>query len=111
MVYVYHRRQDTVDKNLVINQGEVQSLPHKSKINMEQKKIDMNKVTEKYALVLEHIAKAQNILTEELTPLLNDGASYESKVEKVADDFLGVAENVAKCVMVEAAMQVYEKKQ
>ena len=34
---------------------------------MEQKKIDMNKVTEKYALVLEHIAKAQNILTEELT--------------------------------------------
>ena len=54
---------------------------------MEQKKIDMNKVTEKYALVLEHIAKAQNILTEELTPLLNDGASYESKVEKVADDF------------------------
>ena len=78
---------------------------------MEQKKIDMNKVTEKYALVLEHIAKAQNILTEELTPLLNDGASYESKVEKVADDFLDVAENVAKCVMVEAAMQVYEKKQ
>ena len=78
---------------------------------MEQKKIDMNKVTEKYALVLEHIAKAQDILTEELTPLLNDGASYESKVEKVADDFLGVAENVAKCVMVEAAMQVSKEKQ
>ena len=78
---------------------------------MEQKKIDMNKVTEKYALVLEHIAKAQNILTEELAPLLNDGASYESKVEKVADDFLGVAENVAKCVMVEAAMQVSKEKQ
>ena len=78
---------------------------------MEQKKIDMNKVTERYALVLEHIAKAQNILTEELTPLLNDGASYESKVEKVADDFLGVAENVAKCVMVEAAMQVSKEKQ
>ena len=55
---------------------------------MEQKKIDMNKVTEKYALVLEHIAKAQNILTEELTPLLNDGASYESKVEKVADELI-----------------------
>ena len=78
---------------------------------MEQKKIDMNKVTEKYALVLEHIAKAQDILTEELTPLLNDGASYESKVEKVADDFLGVAENVAKCVMVEATMQVCKEKQ
>lgn len=78
---------------------------------MEQKKIDMNKVTEKYALVLEHIAKAQNILTEELTPLLNDSASYESKVEKVADDFLDVAENVAKCVMVEAAMQVSKEKQ
>ena len=78
---------------------------------MEQKKIDMNKVTEKYALVLEHIAKAQNILTEELTPLLNDGASYESKVEKVANDFLDVAENVAKCVMVEAAMQVSKEKQ
>ena len=77
---------------------------------MEQKKIDMNKVTEKYALVLEHIKKAQDVLME-LTPLLNDGASYESKVEKVADDFLDVAENVAKCVMVEAAMQVYEKKQ
>ena len=77
---------------------------------MEQKKIDMNKVTEKYALVLEHIAKAQDVLME-LTPLLNDSASYESKVEKVADDFLDVAENVAKCVMVEAAMQVYEKKQ
>ena len=78
---------------------------------MERKEIDMNKVTERYALVLEHIAKAQNILTEELTPLLNDGASYESKVEKVADDFLGVAENVAKCVMVEAAMQVCKEKQ
>ena len=77
---------------------------------MEQKKIDMNKVTEKYALVLEYISKAQDVLME-LTPLLNDGASYESKVEKVADDFLDVAENVAKCVMVEAAMQVYEKKQ
>ena len=78
---------------------------------MEQKKIDMNKVTEKYALVLEYISKAQDILTEELTPLLNDGASYESKVEKVADDFLDVAENVAKCVMVEAAMQVCKEKQ
>ena len=78
---------------------------------MEQNKIDTNKVTEKYALVFDYITKAQDILTEELTPLLNDGASYESKVEKVADDFLGVAENVAKCVMVEAAMQVYEKKQ
>ena len=77
---------------------------------MEQKRIDMNEVVKKYALVLEHITKAQDVLME-LTPLLNDGASYESKVEKVADDFLGVAENVAKCVMVEAAMQVYEKKQ
>ena len=77
---------------------------------MEQKKIDMNKVTEKYALVLEYISKAQDVLME-LTPLLNDGASYESKVEKVADDFLGVAENVAKCVMVEAAMQVSKEKQ
>ena len=77
---------------------------------MEQKRIDMNEVVKKYALVLEHITKAQDVLME-LTPLLNDGASYESKVEKVADDFLDVAENVAKCVMVEAAMQVYEKKQ
>ena len=77
---------------------------------MEQKKIDMNKVTERYALVFDYITRAQDVLME-LTPLLNDGASYESKVEKVADDFLGVAENVAKCVMVEAAMQVYEKKQ
>ena len=78
---------------------------------MEQKKIDMNAIVKRYALVLEHIAKAQDILTEELTPLLNDGASYESKVEKVADDFLGVAENVAKCVMVEAAMKKNKKKQ
>ena len=77
---------------------------------MERKEIDMNAVVKKYALVLEHITKAQDVLMA-LTPLLNDGASYESKVEKVADDFLGVAENVAKCVMVEAAMQVYEKKQ
>ena len=77
---------------------------------MEQKRIDMNEVVKKYALVLEYISKAQDVLME-LTPLLNDGASYESKVEKVADDFLDVAENVAKCVMVEAAMQVYEKKQ
>ena len=77
---------------------------------MEQKKIDMNKVTEKYALVLEYISKAQDVLME-LTPLLNDSASYESKVEKVADDFLDVAENVAKCVMVEAAMQVSKEKQ
>ena len=77
---------------------------------MERKEIDMNAVVKKYALVLEHIAKAQDVLME-LTPLLNDGASYESKVEKVADDFLGVAENVAKCVMVEAAMQVCKEKQ
>ena len=70
----------------------------------------MNEVVKKYALVLEHITKAQDVLME-LTPLLNDGASYESKVEKVADDFLGVAENVAKCVMVEAAMQVSKEKQ
>ena len=77
---------------------------------MERKEIDMNAVVKKYALVLEHITKAQDVLME-LTPLLNDGASYESKVEKVADDFLGVAENVAKCVMVEAAMQVCKEKQ
>ena len=77
---------------------------------MEQKKIDMNAIVKRYALVLEHITKAQDVLME-LTPLLNDGASYESKVEKVADDFLGVAENVAKCVMVEAAMQVCKEKQ
>ena len=78
---------------------------------MERKEIDMNKVTEKYALVFDYITKAQDILMEELTPLLNDGASYENEVEKVTNDFLDVAENVAKCVMVEAAMQVYEKKQ
>lgn len=80
---------------------------------MEQKKIDMNKATGRYALVFDYITRAQDILTEELTPLLSEseGASYESKVEKVANDFLDVAENVAKCVMVEAAMQVYEKKQ
>ena len=78
---------------------------------MEQKRIDMNAVVKKYALVLEHIAKAQDILMEELTPLLNDGASYENEVEKVANDFLDVAENVAKCVMVEAAMQVSKVKQ
>ena len=77
---------------------------------MERKEIDMNAVVKKYALVLEHITKAQDVLME-LTPLLNAGASYESKVEKVADDFLGVAENVAKCVMVEAAMQVCKEKQ
>ena len=77
---------------------------------MERKEIDMNAVVKKYAFVLEHITKAQDVLME-LTPLLNDGASYESKVEKVADDFLGVAENVAKCVMVEAAMQVCKEKQ
>lgn len=77
---------------------------------MEQKRIDMNEVVKKYALVLEYISKAQDVLME-LTPLLNDGASYESKVEKVADDFLDVAENVAKCVMVEAAMQVCKEKQ
>ena len=73
----------------------------------------MNEVVKKYALVLEHIAKVQDILTEELTPLLSEseGASYESKVEKVANDFLDVAENVAKCVMVEAAMQVSKEKQ
>ena len=80
---------------------------------MEQKKIDMNKVTEKYALVFDYITRAQDILMEELTPLLSEseGASYESKVEKVANDFLDVAENVAKCVMVEAAMQVSKEKQ
>lgn len=78
---------------------------------MERKEIDMNKVTEKYALVFDYITKAQDILTEELTPLLNDGASYENEVEKVANDFLDVAENVAKCVMVEAAMQVSKEKQ
>ena len=78
---------------------------------MERKEIDMNKVTEKYALVFDYITKAQDILMEELTPLLNDSASYESKVEKVANDFLDVAENVAKCVMVEAAMQVSKVKQ
>lgn len=78
---------------------------------MEQKKIDMNKVTEKYALVFDYISTAQDILMEELTPLLNDGASYEREVEKVANDFLDVAENVAKCVMVEAAMQVCKEKQ
>ena len=77
---------------------------------MERKEIDMNAVVKKYALELEHITKAQDVLME-LTPLLNDGASYESIVEKVADDFLGVAENVAKCVMVEAAMQVCKEKQ
>ena len=78
---------------------------------MEQKRIDMNEVVKKYALVLEHIAKAQDILMEELTPLLTDVVSYEEKVEKVANDFLDVAENVAKCVMVEAAMQVSKEKQ
>lgn len=80
---------------------------------MEQKRIDMNEVVKKYALVFDYITKAQDVLMEELTPLLSEseGASYESKVEKVANDFLDVAENVAKCVMVEAAMQVSKEKQ
>ena len=80
---------------------------------MEQKKIDMNKVTERYALVFDYITRAQDVLMEELTPLLSEseGASYESKVEKAANDFLDVAENVAECVMVEAAMQVCKEKQ
>ena len=80
---------------------------------MERKEIDMNEITKKYALVFDYITRAQDILMEELTPLLSEseGASYESKVEKAANDFLNVAENVAKCVMVEAAMQVCKEKQ
>lgn len=65
----------------------------------------MNVVTEKYAQVLNHIGKAEKII-QELTQLLPDEAKDEDSVEKVADDFIGVAEKVATCLMVEAAMRV-----
>lgn len=73
---------------------------------MEQKKINMSEVTEKYAQVLDYISKAEKILTEELIPLLPECAYDDNNVEKVAGDFIGVAENVAKSIMVEAAMKI-----
>lgn len=66
----------------------------------------MNKVTAKYAEVLDYISKAEKILSEELIPLLPECAYDENSVEKVAGDFIGVAENIAKCIMVEAAMKI-----
>lgn len=92
----------------MINQEEMMKVIQE-RINQKQngtKKIDMNKVTEKYAQVLDYISEAEKILTEELIPLLPECAYNENSVEKVADDFIAVAEDVAECIMAEAATQI-----
>lgn len=78
---------------------------------MEQKKIDMNVVTAKYAQVFDYISKAKEILDTELIPLLPDGVNYKKNVIKVENDFLNVAEEIAKDIMVEAAIQIDKCKQ
>ena len=86
MVYVYHKRQDTVDKNLVINQGEVQSLPHKSKINMKQT-ISLDVAAKKLAKVNDSLCEVNDTIQELCENIVNLG-----------DDFLIGLMNCAKVI-------------
>lgn len=73
---------------------------------MEQKKIDMNVVTEKYAEVFGHIMDAQEILDEKLIPLISDGNDYSDRVDKLVNDFLNVSRLVAEQLLSDAVVEI-----
>lgn len=73
---------------------------------MEQKKIDMNVVTEKYADVFGHVMDAQEILNEELIPLISDGNDYSDRVDKLVNDFLNVAHSIAEQLLSDAVVEI-----
>ena len=73
---------------------------------MEQKKIDMNVVTAKYAEVFGHIMDAQEILDEKLIPLISDGNGYSERVDKLVNDFLNVAHSIAEQLLSDAVVEI-----
>lgn len=73
---------------------------------MEQKKIDMNEVTAKYAEVFGHIMDAQEILDEKLIPLISDGNDYSDRVDKLVNDFLNVAHSIAEQLLNDAVVEI-----
>lgn len=73
---------------------------------MEQKKIDMNVVTAKYAEVFGHIMDAQEILDEKLIPLISDGNDYSDRVDKLVNDFLNVAHSIAEQLLNDAVVEI-----
>lgn len=73
---------------------------------MEQKKIDMNVVTAKYAEVFGHIMDAQEILDEKLIPLISDGNNYSDRVDKLVNDFLNVSRLVAEQLLSDAVVEI-----
>ena len=73
---------------------------------MEQKKIDMNVVTAKYAEVFGHIMDAQEILDEKLIPLISDGNGYSERVDKLVNDFLNVAHSIAEQLLSNTVVEI-----
>ena len=73
---------------------------------MEQKKINMSAVTEKYAEVFGHIMDAQEILDEKLIPLISDGNDYSDRVDKLVNDFLNVAHSIAEQLLSDAVVEI-----
>ncbi|MGN1218457.1 MAG: hypothetical protein ACI4TD_10870 [Phocaeicola sp.] len=73
---------------------------------MEQKKIDMNEVTAKYAEVFSHIMDAQEILNEKLIPLISDSNDYSDRVDKLVKDFLNVAHSIAEQLLSESMLEI-----
>lgn len=73
---------------------------------MEQKKIDMNVVTAKYAEVFGHIMDSQEILDEKLIPLISDGNGYSERVDKLVNDFLNVAHSIAEQLLSNTVVEI-----
>lgn len=105
MVYVYHRRQDTVDKNLVINQGEVQSLPHKSKINMKQT-ISLDVAAKKLAKVNDSLCEVNDTIQELCENIVNLGDDFSDRSYELRQSYCNLIDEISAAMMKEAILGI-----
>lgn len=110
MVYVYHKRQDTVDKNLVINQGGGAAFPINQKINMKQT-INLDVAAEKFAKVNKLINEANNILQDLSGYVVELDSDYSNRSFDMCQEYCKLADEMAAAIMQEKVLEVLDKKQ
>ena len=105
MVYVYHRRQDTENRNLVINQWEVQSLPHKSKINMKQT-ISLDVAAKKLAKVNDSLCEVNDTIQELCENIVNLGDDFSDRSYELRQSYCNLIDEISAAMMKEAILWI-----
>ena len=93
------------NRNLVINQGEVQSLPHKSKINMKQT-ISLDVAAKKLAKVNDSLCEVNDTIQELCENIVNLGDDFSDRSYELRQSYCNLIDEISAAMMKEAILGI-----